>query len=111
MRERAGFIIGISGVVLLLKPNFDPDQMAMYFLAYEVVDDGPELFHLRLVAAVAAGGEIVDESVEPNVDGVLLVAGHGDAPRHAGARDGLVFHAHAQEADHLVVADFRLDGK
>ena len=31
MRERAGFIIGISGVVLLLKPNFDPDQMAMYF--------------------------------------------------------------------------------
>ena len=31
MRERAGFIIGISGVVLLLKPKFDPDQMAMYF--------------------------------------------------------------------------------
>ena len=31
MRERAGFSIGISGVVLLLKPNFDPDQMAMYF--------------------------------------------------------------------------------
>ena len=31
MRERAGFIIGISGVVLLLKPNFDPDHMAMYF--------------------------------------------------------------------------------
>ena len=30
MRERAGFIIGISGVVLLLKPNFDPEQMAIY---------------------------------------------------------------------------------
>ena len=29
--DMAGFIIGISGVVLLLKPNFDPDQMAMYF--------------------------------------------------------------------------------
>lgn len=31
MRERAGFIIGISGAVLLLKPNFNSDQMAMYF--------------------------------------------------------------------------------
>ena len=29
MRERAGFIIGISGVVLLIKPNFDLEQMAM----------------------------------------------------------------------------------
>ena len=31
MRERAGFIIGISGVVLLLKPNFDPDQNGNVF--------------------------------------------------------------------------------
>lgn len=29
MRERAGFIIGITGVILLIKPNFDVEQMMM----------------------------------------------------------------------------------
>lgn len=31
MRERVGYVIGVSGVILLFKPNFDPEQMAMYF--------------------------------------------------------------------------------
>lgn len=29
MRERAGLIIGITGVILLVKPNFDIEQMMM----------------------------------------------------------------------------------
>lgn len=29
MRERAGLILGITGVILLVKPNFDIEQMMM----------------------------------------------------------------------------------
>lgn len=29
MRERAGLIIGITGVILLVKPNFDVEQIMM----------------------------------------------------------------------------------
>ncbi len=42
------------------------------------------------VAAVADGGHVVGEGVEPDVDDVLGVAGDGDAPLEAGAGDGEV---------------------
>lgn len=29
MRERAGLILGVTGVILLVKPNFDLEQMLM----------------------------------------------------------------------------------
>lgn len=31
MRQRIGMILGITGVVLLVKPNFDPEQMMLQF--------------------------------------------------------------------------------
>ena len=31
MRERAGLIITITGLILLIKPNFDFEQMVMSF--------------------------------------------------------------------------------
>ncbi|MEG0468439.1 MAG: hypothetical protein RR562_00865 [Longicatena sp.] len=31
MKERAGLIIMITGVILLIKPNFDIEQIAMSF--------------------------------------------------------------------------------
>ena len=78
-------------------------------LAHKVIDHGPVLVHLRLVRAVAARGEVVDERVEPDVDRVVLIAGNGDAPRHAGAGDRLILQPHAQEADDFVVTHLRLD--
>ena len=44
-----------------------------------------------VVAAVADGGHVVGEGVEPDVDDVLFVAGDGDAPVEAAAGDGEVF--------------------
>src|SRR4029077_906278 len=62
---------------------------------------GPELFILRLlcgvVAAVAYGGHVVGQGVEPNVDDVLLLGGagcwfgDGDAPVERAAGDREVF--------------------
>ncbi len=64
-------------------------------LAYEVEVGGPVVLELLLlgwvVGAVAEGGHVVGEGVEPDVDDVLLVVGHGDAPLEAGAGDGEVF--------------------
>ena len=56
--------------------------------ADEVEVGGPVLFELGLlggvVAAVADGGHVVGEGVEPDVDDVFFVAGDGDAPFEAG---------------------------
>ena len=41
----------------------------------------PELLIERIILrAVAESGDIVGECVEPNIDDVILVNGHGDAP-------------------------------
>ena len=61
-------------------------------LADEVQVGRPEFLEFGLVcgiiAAVAEGGDVVGQRVEPDVDDVLLVAGNGDAPGEAGAADG-----------------------
>ena len=103
------------------------------FFAYEVQVGGPVVLELLLllgvVAAIADGADVVDERVEPDVDGVLLVAGYGNAPAYAGAGEGEVFKSAgdvggaelrladfgslrdvaAEEAEHLIAPDFGLD--
>jgi hypothetical protein len=53
--------------------------------------------------------EVVGEGVDPDVDRVPLVAGHGDAPLDGGARDGKVAQLTAHERDHLVLPGFGAD--
>src|SRR3989449_9180473 len=52
--------------------------------------------------------EVVDERVEPDVHGLLRVAGERDAPRLALPRDRNVLQAGLEQAQHLVAADFGL---
>ena len=61
------------------------------------------------IAAIADGGDVVDQRVEPDVDDVLRIVGDGNAPLEAGARDGEVFEAAAHEAEDLVAAGFGFD--
>ena len=73
------------------------------FFADEVHVGGPEFGESRLVGgiigSVAEGGDVVGQSVEPDVDHLLFVAWHGDAPGEAGAADGEIFESAANEGD------------
>ena len=79
-------------------------------LADEVQVGGPEGFVLAVVgAAPAQGGDVVGQRIEPDVDDVLLVARHGDAPVEAGAGDGEIAQAALHEGDDFVAARLRPD--
>ncbi len=79
-------------------------------LAHEVEVRRPAVLQLGLVVrAVAQGGEVVDEGVDPHVGDVLGVEGQGHAPVEGGAADGEVVHAALHKAHDLVAADFRAD--
>ena len=71
-------------------------------LADEVVCRGHHVREALLVGAVADGGDVVDERVEPDVEDVALVPRARDAPvdRRAGDRD--VLQALADDAERLV---------
>ncbi len=80
-------------------------------LADEVHVGGPEFCEARLVGgivgAVAERGDVVGQRVEPDVDDVLFVARHGNAPGEAGAADGEILEAAADEGDDLAARRFR----
>ena len=83
----------------------EPDD----FLADEMQVCRPVfLEHLRIVK-VADRREVVRERVEPDVDDVLRVDGHGDAPVERRAADAEVIEPLLDEIDHLVAARHRLD--
>lgn len=54
MRQRVGVILGITGIVLLLKPNFDPEQMVMQF-NYLLSNYWPILLIFLGMALIAPG--------------------------------------------------------
>ena len=63
-----------------------------------------------VVGAVAQGGDVVAQRVQPDIHRVLLVEGHGDAPLDGRAADAQVVQARAQEViEHLVGAGGGLD--
>ena len=79
-------------------------------LAHHVQVSRPELAVLVvLLVAVAQSGDIVAQSIDPDVHGVLGVERHGDAPLDGGAGDTGVLQALLDEGDHLVLAALGLD--
>ena len=82
-------------------------------LAHDVLLGGPEALQalggLLGVVAVAGGGDVVEQGVEPHVGHVLGVEGQRDAPVEGGAGDGEVLQAAFHEAHDLVAANLGLD--
>jgi hypothetical protein len=58
---------------------------------------------------VSGGGEVVDERVEPDVDGLLRVAGKRDAPVEPLPGDRDILETTLQQPQHLVAPDLRID--
>jgi len=85
----------------------EPDDV----LAHEVDLRGPAASELlgTVGVAVADGGDVVEERVEPDVDGVVGVEGKRDAPLHVGARDREVAQAALHKRQHLVAPRVRTD--
>src|SRR5690606_21483239 len=69
---------------------------------------GPATVELLLVHAVADGGDVVEQRLEPDVDDVLVIPRNLDAPVEAGAADGEVTQALLDELDDFVAHAFRL---
>ena len=83
---------------------------AQDFLAHHVQVCRPELIVIVIsLVAVAQCGDIVAQSIDPDVHSVLGVKGHGDAPLDRGAGHAGVLQALLDEGDHLVLAALGLD--
>ena len=88
------------------------DRMEAHdLLAHQVHVRGPVLIEQRgIVAAVAQGGDVVGQRVDPDVDHVLGIEVHRHAPLEGGAADAQILKARAQEVvQHLVGPRRRLD--
>ena len=79
------------------------------FLTDEMHVRRPIFMEHFLVVEVADRREVVRECVEPDVDDVLRVERHGDAPVERGARDAQILQSLLDEGDHLVAARDGLD--
>ena len=75
------------------------------FLADKVQIRRPEFFKarfvLRRIRTVTERRDVVGQRVKPHVDHVLLVAGHGNAPRKTCAADRQIPQSSAHKGDHL----------
>ena len=79
-------------------------------LAHHVQVSRPELAVLVvLLVAVAQSGDIVAQSIDPDVHGVLGVERYRDTPLDGGAGDTGVLQTLLDEGDHLVLAALGLD--
>ena len=87
------------------------DRMETYdLLADKVNIRGPVLAVIRIVVgAVAHGGDIIGQRVQPHIHNVLGVKVHGDSPGKAGAGNTQVVQTALDELDHLVFAAFGLN--
>src|SRR5437660_5950563 len=104
-------------------------------LADKVQVSRPVLFKLllfsRIVGAIANGGHVVGQSIQPDINDMLPVAGNRNPPLETGARDAQVLQSPfdvgrtkrrllrlsslrdvaAQEAEDFIAAYFRLNQK
>ena len=76
-------------------------------LADDVDVRRPPFREERLVGAEADPGDVVDEGVEPDVDGVVRVVGERDPPAEVPAGHADVAQAAIQPAEHLIPARLR----
>ena len=80
------------------------------FFADHVHVGGPVFVVLALIRrAIAEGGDVVGERIEPNVDHVLGIARHGDAPGKCAAADGEIAQASFDKGEHFVAPCFGAD--
>src|SRR5215831_10071832 len=72
----------------------------------------PEARQKRLVGSVAETGDVIAERVEPDVDRLIRIAGHGDTPAASAlraARDAEVLRFAFDPRENLVPARLRND--
>ena len=81
------------------------------FLAHQMHVGGPVfLEQLVVIGAVAQGGDVIGQGVDPHIHGMLGVEVHGHAPLHAGAADAQILQAGLEEiVDHFIGALGGLD--
>ena len=83
---------------------------AQDLLAHHVQVGRPEFIVVVVgLVAVAQCGDIVAQSIHPDIHGVLGVEGHRDAPLDRGTGHAGVLQALLDEGDHLVLAALGLD--
>ncbi len=71
---------------------------------------GPEVMEAGfVVGAIAQGGDVVEECIEPDVDGLIWVEGDGDSPGEVSSGDGDVAEFGSDDVDDFVAAGFGLD--
>ena len=89
------------------------DRVETHDLLADDVDAGPEFLQIVVfLVAVAQGGDIVEQGVQPDVDDVLRVEVDRDAPGEAGAAHTEVLQAAFavdEAVDHLIDAGSRLE--
>ena len=86
------------------------DRMEAHdLLADEVEVRRPVFMEFLRIVEVADRREVVRERVEPDVDDVLRVDGHGDAPVEGRAADAEIIEPLLDEIDHLVAPRNGLD--
>ena len=71
----------------------------------------PEILEPRIVfLKIAKAGDVIGQSIEPNIDHVLGVLHHRDPPGKGSSRNAKVLKTRFDEGvDHLVLAGFRSD--
>ena len=81
------------------------------FFADHVHIGRPVAFQLllvrRIVGAKANRGHVIGQRIEPDVDHVLGIAGHRNAPLERRAADRKIAQSAAHESDHFVAPGFR----
>src|SRR5271165_6500658 len=78
-------------------------------LANDVQRRRPPRFEIRFViSAIADRGDVIEQRVEPDVDGKPLVKRYRNAPAFAGSRDVDVLEFGFNERDDFVAPAFRL---
>ena len=86
------------------------DAVEAHDLFANHVHAGPIFFVLAGVClAVSEGGDVVGQRVEPDVDHVLGIVRHRDAPGERAAADRKIAQAAAHKRQHFVAPRFRTD--
>ena len=85
------------------------DAVESHDLLAHQVDARPVLLVEFRFIRIAQRRDIVAERIEPDVDDVLLINRHRDAPVEAGAGDAQIVQPLFDERDHLIAAGFRFE--
>ena len=70
---------------------------------------GPVFFKAFVAFGVPEGGDVVGESIQPDIDHMLGVAGNGDPPGEGGTADAEILQPLFDEVDHFIAAGYRLN--